>query len=160
MRLIKVDNLLAYQPLSSSSTLINHKKTRTCKPDSVAPGCPGGSAIYLTPVVAGRRLRCLPPLYHPRATGVPAGYPVGRQGVHGISTRKVYPPRQLPAPVVRSYHTFSPLPQAENRHAAVIFCDTFCTPPKSGIPSVRRCGALCCPDFPPRKATERSAAIF
>jgi len=34
----------------------------------------------------------------------------GKQGVHGISTRKVYPSRQLPAGIVRSYRTFSPLP--------------------------------------------------
>ena len=35
----------------------------------------------------------------------------GKQGVHGISTRKVYPFRKLPIGIVRSYHTFSPLPR-------------------------------------------------
>jgi len=44
------------------------------------------------------------------------------QGVCGISTRKVYPSRQLPAGIVRSYHTFSPLPPPKTK--AVIFCDT------------------------------------
>ena len=108
---------------------------------------------------AKRNLRCLPPLPS-IAEAKEAVRATHLQGVHGISTRKVYPPGRLPAPVVRSYRTFSPLPRPENRHAAVIFCDTFCTQPFGGAPSVRRCGALCCPDFPPRKATERSAVVF
>ena len=36
--------------------------------------------------------------------------PQGITGVHDISTRKVYPPRLLPSDAVRSYRTFSPLP--------------------------------------------------
>ena len=32
------------------------------------------------------------------------------QGVHGISTRKVYPSPELLREIVRSYRTFSPLP--------------------------------------------------
>ena len=32
------------------------------------------------------------------------------QDLRGISTHKVYPPNRLPCQVVRSYHTFSPLP--------------------------------------------------
>lgn len=57
------------------------------------------------------------------------------QGVHGISTRKVYPPHRLPGMVVRSYRTFSPLPASPRRKwvapnpplwkRAVIFCDPF-----------------------------------
>ena len=55
---------------------------------------------------------------------------------------------------------FHPYLVPENRVKAVIFCDTFYALPFGRTPPVRRCGALCCPDFPPRKATERSAAVF
>jgi len=46
-----------------------------------------------------------------------------KQGVRGISTRKVYPYCRLPGSIVRSYRTFSPLPRPKG--VAVIFCDTF-----------------------------------
>ena len=45
------------------------------------------------------------------------GASAGKQGVRGISTRKVYPPRQLPAVIVRSYRTFSPLPAVASAKA-------------------------------------------
>ncbi len=48
-----------------------------------------------------------------------------KQGVRGISTRKVYPFRQLPVGIVRSYRTFSPLSASWR---TVIFCDTFYAP--------------------------------
>lgn len=44
--------------------------------------------------------------------------------VHGISTHKVCPPPDLHRDAVRSYRTFSPLPQPTAR--AVVFCDTLC----------------------------------
>jgi hypothetical protein len=108
------------------------------------------------------------------------------QGVHGISTRKVYPFPELLRESVRSYRTFSPLPPSEVRGArklnknsllnflgsltshpspltltpltpeeAVIFCDPFYAlffpiAREKRTPPVRWCGALCCPDFPPR----------
>lgn len=139
--------------------LPNFKKSfQICKPDSVLR-LHEASVIYLVPVaVPGSALPTpLAPFPPKRNEAVRAAH---SQGVHGISTRKVYPPQRLPAAVVRSYHTFSPLPRSENQNAAVIFCDTFYAFPFGKTPSVRRCGALCCPDFPPRKATERSETIF
>jgi len=37
-----------------------------------------------------------------------------RAGIHGISTHKVYPLQMLPFTTVRSYRTFSPLPQTSS----------------------------------------------
>ncbi len=83
---------------------------------------------------ASRDLRCLPPLLPTevettRAAHLPAialRAPASKQSVHGISTRKVYPSRLLPAGIVRSYRTFSPLP-AKARSA------------KAGLPNQRTC---------------------
>lgn len=105
------------------------------------------------------------------------------QGVHGISTRKVYPPRSLPTDIVRSYRTFSPLPHLDCSGAWRLFSVTLAMlmlpsfnhlrgiKKDAQTPPVRWCGALCCPDFPPRfslpsdrkrwaKATERSVVQF
>lgn len=78
------------------------------------------------------------------------------QGVRGISTRKVYPSRQLPAGIVRSYRTFSPLPAIAGGDGGLLFSVTLSMPAFNPgkpeyrqTPPVRRCGALCCPDFPP-----------
>ena len=79
-----------------------------------------------------RRIRTVRAAQEPAFAEAPAG----KQGVRGISTRKVYPPRQLPALVVRSYHTFSPLPVEALAKAVglaptrreVIFCDTIYAP--------------------------------
>lgn len=83
----------------------------------------------------------------------------GAQGVHGISTREVYPPSGLRRSAVRSYRTFSPLPQAL-RPEAVIFCDPICASTVVETPPVRWRGALCCPDFPPRPQGAKAAERF
>ena len=75
------------------------------------------------------------------------------QNIRGISTRKVCPLTLLPKQVVRSYRTFSPLPQ----QGAVIFCDTFLPLNKliglSFGPFIKWYGTLRCPDFPRCKPT-------
>ena len=63
-------------------------------------------------------LRCLPPWPARRtgARGASNAAPETRApGVHGISTREVYPPPDLHRDAVRSYRTFSPLPRYTRR---------------------------------------------
>jgi hypothetical protein len=79
-------------------------KSQTYKPDSVLRQA-GVFVIYLVP---SRTESALPTPLAPET--IETVRATQWQGVHGISTRKVYPPQQLPALVVRSYHTFSPLP--------------------------------------------------
>ena len=160
------------------SRVCRKKNCTACKPDSVPAG-PVRVAAGLCHLSGSDRrrwnLRCLPPLpaglrpsdaraAHPPYRGGGLGFPNippanGEQGVHGISTRKVYPPHELLRPAVRSYRTFSPLPRTVG---AVVFCDPFCIPAFAGTPPFRWCGALCCPDFPPRhfEATEQPCSVF
>ena len=103
------------------------KALQTCKPDSVcSPKRTASSFIW-------ENIHTFPLAAYPPRPVQPEGGPPGRatrvplrrRGLHGISTREVYPRHRLPAGVVRSYRTFSPLP----RHVgAVIFCDTRCIP--------------------------------
>ncbi len=131
------------------------KKLQTCKPDSVLR-LPGVSAIYLMPAVARGICAAYPPCIS--RTGKMCEQHM-EQGVHGISTRKVCPSGQLPARSVRSYRTFSPLPRLT---PGLLFSVTLSMPRRQvgGTPPVRWCGALCCPDFPPRKAAERSVVVL
>ncbi len=87
----------------------------------------------------------LPTLQPAPDSGTTGEQPV-KVGIHGISACKVYPPKQLLAPAVSSYLTFSPLSALRRK---VIFCGTVCSPGiYPGDPAVNRCIALCCPDFP------------
>lgn len=93
------------------------KRLQACKPDSVPP--PGGGLRHLSGS-AGHpgNLRCLPPWPARRtgARGASNAAPETRApGVHGISTREVYPPPDLRRDAVRSYRTFSPLPRKTRR---------------------------------------------
>ena len=80
--------------------------------------------------------------------------------IHGLSTHEVYPHYRSPGSAVVSYTTFSPL----SRKTVCNFCKAKKTACRSGrlfsvalsvsricrtLP-VRKHGALCCPDFPPR----------
>lgn len=119
------------------------KKTlRTNKPDSVPRQRRAPSFIWdrshEQPLAAYPPARASSPSTPTKGWGI--------TGVHDISTRKVYPPRLLPASAVRSYRTFSPLSRVLG---TVIFCDTLWPPTFVGVPPVRWCGALRCPDFPP-----------
>ena len=75
--------------------------------------------------------------------------------IHGLSTHKVYPSRQSPAGIVGFYPAFSPVPwypvMRPDRGGCFLW---HCLSPGSLYPGslpVRKYGALCCPDFPPRQ---------
>ena len=57
---------------------------------------------------------------------------------------------------VSSYLTFSPLPRNHKDYVAVLFSVALSVPRKSlckDLP-VRKCVALCCPDFPPSEESD------
>jgi len=67
----------------------------------------------------------------------------------------------IAAHAVSSYLTFSPLPQ-DRSFVAVYFSVALSVPhpfPDEDLP-VRKCGALCCPDFPPLFSQERQDSLF
>lgn len=80
-------------------------------------------------------------------------------GLFGLSTRKAYPMPTFAQTCVGSYPSFSPLPHSTHKRgdvgrsfsvmlAVTVFFQKL-------PPSVRRYAALCCPDFPPRRTTNR-----
>lgn len=106
------------------------KKLQAYKPDSVFRQIVGTSAIYLVPGITAGICAAYPPCRDLRPLWTSHPHPeTGRQGLFGISTRKVYPPHVLLRGAVRFYRTFSPLPWS---FKAVIFCDTLYAPTGSG----------------------------
>lgn len=146
------------------SCYFKSKKTlQTCKPDSVPRTLRKervASAIYLGPI--SQPDSALPtPLAGPKADARATHLPEGTQGVHGISTRKVYPRPGLHRKAVRSYRTFSPLPRPGPGR---LFSVTLSVPRQ--LPESHRLGgAVLCVvrtflPFPQEKAAERFAMFF
>ena len=76
----------------------------------------------------------------------------------GLSTRKVYRASSVAAGAVSSYLTISPLPR---RWRGGIFSVALAVSRLSVILLVKKYGALCCPDFPPRQRRgDKTACIF
>ena len=117
--------------------------------------------IYLAPPSSAGS-SCLPLLTPPGGSTERATQRAyAHQDVRGISTHEVYPSVLLPAPSVRSYRTFSPLPAvpinigmakadlppSPSRRSSFLW--HYLSPAVEGrCPPVRWRGALRCPDFP------------
>ena len=71
---------------------------------------------------------------------------IEKQNLFDLSTRKVYHAAIVTNSAVSSYLAISPLPR---QVGAVCFLLHFLSPTSRCLP-VRKYGALCCPDFPPR----------
>jgi len=79
-------------------------------------------------------------------------------GICGIATRKVYPNNMSPYCCVSSYLTFSPF----SARSGWLFSVALSVVPASlqkHLP-FQKCGALCCPDFPPRINSERQNILL
>jgi hypothetical protein len=120
-------------------------KKQVCKPDSV-PDSHLVSIIYLVPALLQESIS-LPPgsgravLFANRRLTIP--------GIFGLSTHKVYPPDVSPHRDVSFYLTFSPLSIPIAIGTDGYFLWPSLSPHERCLP-VRKYGALCCPDFPPR----------
>ena len=127
----------------SAGTTVGTNKKRAgllpCKPDSVGPDKPG----VLSFIWPSRRRKDLT-TYPPGSDEQPSS-----PGVFGLSTHKVYPCRLSPNDSVGSYPAFSPLPDLPKQALGGCFLWHWLFPQKRDLP-VRKYGALCCPDFPPR----------
>ena len=91
-------------------------------------------------------------VYNPAEQAVPE---TREQNLFGLSTRKVYTATDVTINAVGSYPTISPLLQYYTRYntGAVYFLLHSLLPISCShqhLP-VRKCVALCCPDFPPVK---------
>ena len=131
-----------------------------CKPDSVSPKRP-------LPFISTCCHQQAPSTYpscqqcYKRAT-----YSLRGQGLFGLSAHKVYHATIVTNSPVSSYLTISPLPTGalakegiinpnsqKPRCRRFIFCCTFCHKKRLHLIlclPVRKCGTLCCPDFPHR----------
>ncbi len=137
----------------NSRDLSTKKALQTCKPDSVlvaeslpfiwADASRRGSALP-TPLAGSCRSRC--------ASHTSSAEAKRKVYMAFQPARFIRPPTCVGAPcaLTARFH-----PYRGHRPAAVIFCDPLCASAVAETPPVRWCGALCCPDFPPRPLGQR-----
>jgi len=117
------------------SFLRKKEKTQTDKPNSVAFGLSLKASSFIWALIHINALSAYPPALGLQPSGA---------GLHGISTRGVYPRLLLPVACLHSYPQVFTLTQKW----AVIFCDTFRQRIRTLCPAVSWRDAVRCSDFP------------
>lgn len=140
---------LCWKEITSSKRAL-----QTYKPDSVPVSRPlpfiwasasrRGSALP-TPLAGPQKSQCAS---HTSSVGAEGKVYLAFQPARFIRTSTC---AEAPCALTARFHPYL----RSRRPVAVFFCDPLCASTVVETPPVRWCGALCCPDFPPRSPKEQ-----